>query len=164
MQAFLDARQAIMGSAQRLPVIASVANGESQESQDEYGAFDLDLDDPELQVALGDDGQFCLAKENKANEELICKAILLLSKVPSTKLTFAQVINEHISPAIYRLVCKHFNDPSSASFENCQDADMWIDCWVGCANILVQNSKKVHFSQLPHIRYLNLEFRHGTRF
>lgn len=73
-----------MGRPQRLPAIPSVTNGESQESQDEYGAFDLDLDDPELQVALGDDGQFCFAKENKANDELICKVMLPLWKsIPS---------------------------------------------------------------------------------
>jgi hypothetical protein len=30
------------------------------------------------------------------------------------------------------------------SFEQyCQDADKWIDCWVGCANVLVQLGKTV---------------------
>jgi hypothetical protein len=81
VQAFLDARQAVMSRLQRYPAIVSVTNGESQESQDEYGAFDLDLDDPELQVALGDDGQFCFAKENKVNEELICKAMLFVGSL-----------------------------------------------------------------------------------
>jgi len=55
-----------------------------------------------------------------------------------------EVIDNHITPAIFRLVCKHFNDPSNTiSFEEyCQDADKWIDCWVGCANIPVQLGKR----------------------
>jgi len=58
-----------------------------------------------------------------------------------------QVIDGHITPAIFRLVCKHFNDPSDTlSFEEyCQDADKWIDCWVGCAHVLVQLGKRVRF-------------------
>jgi hypothetical protein len=58
-----------------------------------------------------------------------------------------QVIEDHISPAIYRLVTKYFGEHyDSASFEEyCHDADMWISCWVGCANILVQNRKKACF-------------------
>jgi hypothetical protein len=62
-----------------------------------------------------------------------------------TQLTSLQVIDSHITPAIFRLVCKHFNDSSDAvSFEEyCQDADKWIDCWVGCANVLVQVGKRV---------------------
>ena len=61
------------------------------------------------------------------------------------RLTSFEVIANHISPAIFRLVCKHFNDPSdTVSFEEyCQDADKWIDCWVGCANVLVQLGKTV---------------------
>jgi hypothetical protein len=69
----------------------------------------------------------------------------LLVQSHCTQLTSFQVIDSHITPAIFRLVCKHFNDPSDAvSFEEyCQDADKWIDCWVGCANVLVQLGKRV---------------------
>jgi hypothetical protein len=68
VQAFLDARQAAMPVPQRHLVIDP---GENQESQEEYGAFDLDLDDPELQAALGDNVESSLAKQNKDKDEQV---------------------------------------------------------------------------------------------
>jgi hypothetical protein len=38
----------------RIQCSLPTTDGESQESQDEYGALELDLDDPELLAALGD--------------------------------------------------------------------------------------------------------------
>lgn len=46
----------------------------SQESQDEYGQLELDLDDPDLLAALGDEGDNSLAKANAAKDEQVCKA------------------------------------------------------------------------------------------
>ena len=70
VQAFLDARQAAIPGPQRHPIV--VAGGD-QESQEDYGAFDLDLDDPELQAALGDDGESSVANQNRAKDELVCQ-------------------------------------------------------------------------------------------
>lgn len=58
-------------------------------------------------------------------------------------------MDEDIIPAIYRMVVKHFNDPSVNNIpkhlleDHVQDAEKWVDCWAGCAAIIVQNGKKV---------------------
>lgn len=46
---------------------------------------------------------------------------------------------------MYRLVCKHFSDREHAKADAASNkaADEWIDCWAGCANVLVQNNYKV---------------------
>ena len=43
---------------------------------------------------------------------------------------------------------RHFNDPSDSvgaeSLDRYNDeTDEWVDCWVGCASVLVQNGKRV---------------------
>ena len=60
-----------MPAAQHHPVVIPVGDQESQESQEDYGAFDLDLNDPELQAALGDDVESSVANQNKAKDELV---------------------------------------------------------------------------------------------
>ena len=58
-------------------------------------------------------------------------------------------MNSTISPAIYRFIIKHFSDPqmkqgvSQRVKRYCQDADSWIDCWVDCAAVTVQNNERV---------------------
>lgn len=56
-----------------------------------------------------------------------------------------QVLDKSITPAVYRLVCKHFGESEDAKNDatTTRAADDWIDCWVGCANVLVQNNYKV---------------------
>jgi hypothetical protein len=71
VQAFLDARQAAMPAPQRHPGAVLVGDQESQESQEDYGIFDLDLDDPELQAALGNDGECSITTQNRAKDELV---------------------------------------------------------------------------------------------
>ncbi|KII85768.1 hypothetical protein PLICRDRAFT_44168 [Plicaturopsis crispa FD-325 SS-3] len=125
VQAFLDARAVIMPAPPRPRRHA--APDPNQDSQDEYGMIEsFDYDDPELRIALGE-VDAPQAIENKTKDEQV-----------------SQVIDKHISPAIYRLICKHFNDPSETNSieEYCHDADKWIDCWVGCANVVVQNTKR----------------------
>jgi hypothetical protein len=77
VQAFLDARREVMPAPQHHHVAAQ----ENQESQDDYGAFDLDLDDPELQAALGDNVDS--SNENKAKDELVSQVSLRPSKAVS---------------------------------------------------------------------------------
>ena len=127
VQAFLDARGRVIPPPRR-PQPRAVAE-DSQESQDDYGQFDIDLDDPELLAALGEDAaRPSEYKENKEKEQIVC-----------------EIIDKHISPAIYRLLCKYFNDPvyQESGELSFQDADEWVDCWVGCASVMVQNGKKV---------------------
>ncbi|KAI0769083.1 Mus7/MMS22 family-domain-containing protein [Trametes elegans] len=125
VQAFLDVRSRVIPKPRR-PQPRVIAE-DSQESQYDYDQFDLDLDDPELLAALGVDVGPSEQTENKEKDKLV-----------------SETIDKHILPAIYRLVCKHFNDPvyqqsGEISFD---DADKWIDCWVGCASVVVQNGKK----------------------
>ncbi|KAI0079439.1 hypothetical protein K474DRAFT_1639613 [Panus rudis PR-1116 ss-1] len=138
VQAFLDARAAIIPKPPRpqLPII----NKESQESQEDYG-FDLNLDDPEILAALG---------EPAVNSNVVTDDVKAKEK------RVAELIDLHISPAIYRLVCKHvhFSDRENAqkTLEQVDDADRWIDCWVGCASVLVQNGRRdwsLYFSLGP---------------
>ena len=59
-----------------------------------------------------------------------------------------KIIAQDIVETIYRLVLRHFNDPSDPSdpesLERYNDeTDEWVECWVGCANVLVQNGRRV---------------------
>ncbi len=63
-----------------------------------------------------------------------------------------------ITHAIYRLVIQHFRDPSNSRItENTADdfyhnTDRWVDCWVGCAAVVVPKREKgmqaIHFFAL----------------
>ncbi|OSX59709.1 hypothetical protein POSPLADRAFT_1048198 [Postia placenta MAD-698-R-SB12] len=123
VQAFLNVRATVIPKPPR----PRPASEESQESQEDYGDFDLNLDDPELLAALGDPSQSIAAQENKTKDKAV-----------------AEIIDKHISPAIYRLVCTHFNESgANTGFETfSQDADAWVECWVGCASVIVQNSRR----------------------
>ena len=55
---------------------------------------------------------------------------------------------QDIVETIYRLVMRHFNDPSDPGDPDSLDryndeTDEWVECWVGCASVLVQNGKRV---------------------
>jgi len=54
VQSYLNARAAVIPPPQ-LQCSISAPCDENQESQDEYGALELDLNDPELLAALGDE-------------------------------------------------------------------------------------------------------------
>lgn len=57
---------------------------------------------------------------------------------------------------MYRLVCKHLgeNEQTKNGTIGAQAADEWIDCWVGCANVLVQNNHKVEALAIDSLRIL----------
>ncbi|CCL98524.1 uncharacterized protein FIBRA_00523 [Fibroporia radiculosa] len=127
VQAFLDARAAVLPKPAR-PRVPHVHAEESQESQEEFAMFDqLDYNDPELLAALGEPGEGSTFQENKNKDQIV-----------------SELIDSQISPAIYRLVCKYFNDlTDQGSLEPySQEADKWVDCWVGCANVVVQNGRR----------------------
>ncbi|THH01826.1 hypothetical protein EW026_g939 [Hermanssonia centrifuga] len=76
-----------------LPRAAPANNGESQESQDDYGQFDIDLDDPELAAALGDEIESSSRQQLKSMEEATCR-----------------IMDADIVPALYYLVCKEYHE------------------------------------------------------
>lgn len=55
------------------PHIPTITPGTNQESQDDYGSFDLDMDDPELIAALGDVAQSVVVARRKAKDEALCR-------------------------------------------------------------------------------------------
>ncbi len=76
LRSFLDARSLIIPRPS-LPRAAPANNGESQESQDDYGQFDIDLDDPELAAALGDEIESSSRQQLKSMEEATCRVSIL---------------------------------------------------------------------------------------
>ncbi|KAF8141719.1 Mus7/MMS22 family-domain-containing protein [Boletus edulis] len=123
VQSFLDARLKALPSVQPPPPPVV----ESQESQDEYDKLSLDLNDEELRAVLGEEAEVSTVADLKSKEDALCK-----------------VLDKSITPAVYRLVCKHFGESERAKSDATSNkaADDWIDCWVGCANVLVQNNYK----------------------
>ncbi|KAF9245333.1 Mus7/MMS22 family-domain-containing protein [Melanogaster broomeanus] len=127
VQSFLNARLKALPQAQLPPPLPIAYSAESQESQDEYDKLFLDLGDAELLAALGNEPEIAVVTDLKAKEDALCK-----------------VLDKSITPGVYRLICKHFGEDENVKNleDNTNTADEWIDCWVGCANVLVQNNHK----------------------
>ncbi|KAG1734801.1 Mus7/MMS22 family-domain-containing protein [Suillus lakei] len=120
VSAFLDARMRALPRPTAPPISPSVDN---QESQDEYDKFFIDLNDPEILAALGDEPAQTSGMEGKRKEEAVCK------------------VCGPLASAIFRVVCRYIVDSPAPSRVNSrrETADRWIDCWVGVGNVLVQN-------------------------
>ncbi|KAG2068935.1 hypothetical protein BDR04DRAFT_1157335 [Suillus decipiens] len=120
VSAFLDARMKALPRPTAPPISPSVDN---QESQDEYDKFFIDLNDPEILAALGDEPAQTSGMEWKRKEEAVCK------------------VCGPLASAIFRVVCRYVVDsPAPSTADNRREtADRWIDCWVGVGNVLVQN-------------------------
>lgn len=98
VQAFLDARAAAMPEPSR-PRLRSMAD--NQESQDEYGMLDLDLDDPELLAALGEEPQDLQATDNKVKEARVCKVRFSLYLVCLTNSSLQKLCTPRSSMRVY---------------------------------------------------------------
>ncbi|KAG2141299.1 Mus7/MMS22 family-domain-containing protein, partial [Suillus clintonianus] len=120
VSAFLDARMKALPRPVAPPILPSVDN---QESQDEYDKFFIDLNDPEILAALGDEPAQTSGMEWKRKEEAVCK------------------VCGPLSSAIFRVVCRYVVDsPAPSRVDSRREtADRWIDCWVGVGNVLVHN-------------------------
>ncbi|KAF9646529.1 hypothetical protein BDM02DRAFT_3171519 [Thelephora ganbajun] len=122
VQTFLNVRAAYMPKPRRPTIHA--ATEDSQESQDYFGMFDIDLNDPDLQAVLGDEVESPEAKEVVRKDKLL-----------------GEVVQKTVINGIFKLVMKRVADvPEGSSRELAHfDLDKWIDCWVGCAQIVVHN-------------------------
>lgn len=118
------------------PILPSVDN---QESQDEYDKFFIDLNDPEILAALGDEPAQTSGMEWKRKEEAVCKVALVVP--PISFLTDRSQVCGPLASAIFRVVCRYVVDsPAPSTVDSRREtADRWIDCWVGVGNVLVQN-------------------------
>ena len=138
VQTFLNVRAAYMPKPRRPTIHA--ATEDSQESQDYFGMFDIDLGDPDLQAALGDETESPEAKEVARKDKLL-----------------ADVVQKTVINGIFKLVMKRVTDvPEGSSRELAHfDLDKWIDCWVGCAQIVVHNGLRVCSIPTVADRWLN---------
>ncbi|KAL4063194.1 Mus7/MMS22 family-domain-containing protein [Scleroderma citrinum] len=127
VQAFLNARTRALPPKQPSELSLVMQNQESQESQEEYEKLYLELNDAELLAALGEEPIKLVVADIKAKEDALCK-----------------VLDKSITPAVYRLVCKHLGESENETAQESRTnvADKWIECWVGCANVLIQNGNK----------------------
>ncbi|KAF7430537.1 hypothetical protein PC9H_006245 [Pleurotus ostreatus] len=132
---FLEARDAVMPAPQR-PVLVTI---ESQESQDEYGGFDLDVEDPEFLAAMGEGEQTNQLRDHQAKEKVA-----------------SEIVHSHIGPAIYRHMCRFFSklDGTHTAQRDYDGLCLWIDCWIGFANVVIQ-SRKVEGRGIPWSSYLD---------
>jgi hypothetical protein len=132
---FLDARMRALPRPTAPPISLSIDN---QESQDEYDKFFIDLNDPEILAALGDEPAQTSGMEWKRKEEAVCKVALV---PPIFFLTDNLQVCGPLASAIFRVVCKYIVDsPAPSTVDSRREtADRWIDCWVGVGNVLVQN-------------------------
>lgn len=146
IQAFLDGRAQVIPRPSRPPIQIREAAEDSQESQDYWGGqMDIDFNDPEVREALGEEPESPEAAEAKVKDKVVAEVSRVFSSMkiscPYDPVDL-QIMDKHISQNIYRLVCKRVSDvPEDSVQENsCVDVDAWIDCWVGCAQVIVQNA------------------------
>jgi hypothetical protein len=78
VQAFLDARMRALPRPSALAISPTVDN---QESQDEYDKFFIDLNDPEILAALGNEPAQASGTEWKGKEEAVCKVSLIVPRI-----------------------------------------------------------------------------------
>jgi hypothetical protein len=78
VSAFLDARMKVLPRPTVPPTLPSVDN---QESQDEYDKPFIDLNDPEILAALGDEPAQTSGMEWKRKEEAVCKVALIVPPI-----------------------------------------------------------------------------------
>jgi hypothetical protein len=129
VQSFLAARLAVIPKPRR-PTIPVAGGDESQESQ--FGpSFELDMDDLAVLDAILAD---------RADDPTIAAS----SEIATRDQAVAQVMNTTICPSIYRFVCRKIANllPTSSLSEQ-QEPDGWIDCWAGCASVVVHNRLRV---------------------
>ncbi|KAG8904169.1 hypothetical protein FRB99_002150, partial [Tulasnella sp. 403] len=143
LQAFLHARTEVLGPrTSRGEAVAVQVESETQES-DEFGDFSLDLNDPRVLAALGDGEKTPeMMKEDRV----------------------ADVIKTTLSSAIFRFIHRFFTevverreqDPRCFSEEELDNVDRWVECWVGCSDVLVRNNVR-EWSQYERMGFESLD-------
>lgn len=143
---FLDARNRIVPPSRR-PALAALAEMETQESQDEYGPFDIDINDPDLIAALDNGGENPAVDENKSNDVKVAEVSQVADSLSCLKLSYVQIMDSCILPLVLRLMMQQVHDSTTSAENRLEDywldIDKWVDCWVRCASIVVANEKRV---------------------
>lgn len=96
----------------------------SEESQEDYGDFLFNLNDPALLALTGVEvpppGADHTFEESQSVEAMEC-----------------------LGPVIYNLINRQFSSEDPSSIFNDDSLDLWVECWAGCAQVLVSNNKHV---------------------
>lgn len=172
VQTFLLRRNAAMSAVQaaqagrNAAAVATAAAAADRESQDSFSEFfddgGLNFEDPALDDLLGE------APQPPQRGDISTK----ITELKSKDREFAEVVRSSISPAIYRLVSniyhpdrvkegrgvslgvtdelldetggtnRHQLEALVKEAERRQYVEIVIDCWVGCAYVMVQNGMK----------------------
>lgn len=143
LQCFLEARKLTIPAPER-PRLAPIPA--AQESQEEYGVFDLDYDDPALLAALGENGQPALPSD----EQIKDGALRTVSRRSQSHFLyrmmhiFQAIDKTHLVWLCWRRVSKLVQDPSegTSSTRYYNDVDNWLDCWLGCADVVIRSGGK----------------------
>lgn len=143
LHCFLEVRKLTIPAPER-PRLAPIPT--AQESQEEYGVFDMDYDDPALLAALGGDGQPRMPSDEQIKDEAL-RTVSGRSQPRFLYLMiyiFQAIDKTHLVWLCWRRVSKLVQDPSegtsSTSYYN--DVDSWLDCWLGCADVVIRSGGK----------------------
>ncbi|KAG8878846.1 hypothetical protein FRB97_002173 [Tulasnella sp. 331] len=123
IQAFLEARAKALGPRSVSEPKAVLQEERESQQSDEYGDWGVDWDDPRVLAALGE-GQ-------KTADMLMEERV-------------AEVVKSTLSAAIFQFIQKHYGDTNNRTDRpvSPQCDDKWVECWVGCVDVLVQNNIK----------------------
>ncbi|BGP19854.1 hypothetical protein JCM10213v2_007985 [Rhodosporidiobolus nylandii] len=131
---FLDVRRASLPRPRQVPPPPPVpADDGFGESQDDYGDFDLDFDDPELDKMLGiQPANADEANSQKAREDA----------VKAKDKAFSELVKTRLGPAFFNLVSKIYLDaPGSGPTitDRAGYAQEAVETWIRCVAIAVEN-------------------------
>jgi len=124
---FLSIRREIMP-----PITKSSGTGaqESQESQDEYGFLDLNMDDPALLQALG-------VPELPVDDRRALDG------------SIAQIMDKTLVPYFYTKICKQVEEDSERTSSQPIQCDFrWVDSWTECIQVVIAHELKVGFPMI----------------
>jgi hypothetical protein len=135
IEATLRARAAVIPPPQR-PRLAPIPVSKSQESQDDYGDFDLDFDDPALLAALGDVDVGAMERPDyRSKEEQMRQVrwnyrfwdVLLMQRLQAMKVIQCHYLAWNKLTAFVKGL-PEYKEESDSVF---RIADSWVYCWVG---------------------------------
>ncbi|KAK0488920.1 Mus7/MMS22 family-domain-containing protein [Armillaria novae-zelandiae] len=130
---FFDARTSVLPPPER-PLLPSTV--ESQESQDEYGMFDLDMNDPDLLAALGENSPPIAACDFKSKDQALSKFLHEVSWIP------------------YQLLKRLSSSPGT----KVPDLDRCMMTWLGCASVVVRSGNDKNWE--PYLKLLDTIVNH----
>ncbi|KAF8885008.1 Mus7/MMS22 family-domain-containing protein [Infundibulicybe gibba] len=129
LESVLEIRILVMPAPSR-PRIAPAAADTNQDSQDDFGTFDIDMSDPELIAALGEVDPPEM-QNRKAKDAILSKF------VESTSLFWI----------FWRAFSASTQDLDVTNRIQCQNYEAWLGCWLSCADILIRTGNTMSWTE-----------------